>query len=219
MYVIWIVAVRLNPAATLAEYRYASRSGRPIVLRWVWLLIGTSCVCHGTARAQIPEFVVANFSSAMLELSEVQNGELGFRVASGSATNHKSYVGAVWRISWLMGQEVCKFVVRDRMTIVTVDAPAPPAGWKQETIAGFQVVFSPALLASDASSNRAREFLGDHLAETTRLVPAEAVSNLKKVRLWLDLDAAGDSRGLAFYAASPSIGAAARSDRHAERER
>jgi hypothetical protein len=191
------------------------------VLRWLWLLIGVSCACHEAARAENHDIVIANFSNAMLEGSEIQNGrgELGFRVASGYAANHRSSAGAVWRVSWLLGQEVCKFVVRDRMTIVTVDAPAMPAGWKLETIAGFQVVFSPALLRDDASSSRAREFLDDRLAEATRLVPAAAVPHLRKVRLWLDLDPAGDSRGLAFYAASPSNGAASPSDRHAERDR
>jgi hypothetical protein len=189
-----------------------------IVLRWLCVVIVGSCICCGTAGAQGVDFVIANFSNAMLQLFEIQNGrgELVRNIESGYPHGHRGAAGSVWRINWLMGREVCKFAVRDRMTVVTVDAPAVPAGWKKETIAGFQVLFSPTLLRDEASSIRARQFMHDRLNAVTRFVPPAALQNLRRVRLWLDLDASGSSRALAFYTSSPSLFTASPSDRHTE---
>jgi hypothetical protein len=93
---------------------------------------------------------------------------------------------------------------------VTVDVPAVPAGWKKEMIAGFQVMFSPALLREEATSVRVRQIMRDRLGEVTRLVPPTALQHLRRVRLWLNLDPSGFSG--AFYASSPS-------NRHDERAR
>jgi hypothetical protein len=177
-----------------------------------------SCICHGTAGAQSADFVVANFSNAMLQLFEVQNGRGEFvrDMESGYSHSHRGAAGSVWRINWLTGREVCKFVVREPMTIVTVDAPAVPAGWETQTIAGFQVLFSPALLRDEASTVRARQFMHDHLDAATRFVPPAALQHLRRVRLWLDLDASGNSRALAFYKSPPSIFTASPSGRPTE---
>jgi hypothetical protein len=188
------------------------------VLRWLCVVIVASCICRGTAGAQSVDFVIANFSSAMLQLFEIQNGrgELVRNIESGYPRSHRGAAGSVWRINWLLGREVCKFAVRERMTIVTVDAPAVPTEWKKEAIAGFQVLFSPTLLRDEASSIRARQFMHDRLNAVTRLVPPAALQHLRRVRLWLDLDASGSSRALAFYKSSPSTFTASPSDRHTE---
>jgi hypothetical protein len=102
------------------------------------------------------------------------------------------------------------------MTIVTVDTPAVPAGWEMQTIVGFQVLFSPALLRDEASSGRARQFMHDHLDAVARFVPPAALQRLRHVRLWLDLDASGNSRALAFYKSPPSVFTASPSDRPGE---
>jgi hypothetical protein len=175
-----------------------------IVLRWLCFVIATTCICHGTAGAQRVDFVIANFSNAMLQLFEVQNGrgELIRNLESGHPHGHRGAAGSVWRINWLLGPEVCRFTVRERMTIVTVDAPAVPAGWRKETIAGFQVLFSPALLRDEASSVRVRQIMHDRLDDVARLVPPAALQHLRRVRLWLNVDPSGFSG--AFYATWPS---------------
>ncbi len=134
------------------------------MLRWLCFVIAATCICHGAAGAQSVDFVIANFSNAMLQLFEVQNGrgELLGNLESGHPHGHRGAAGSVWRINWLLGREVCKFTVRERMTIVTVDAPAVPAGWKKETIAGFQVLFSPALLRDEASLSSSGDWPGEH---------------------------------------------------------
>ena len=173
---------------------------------------------HGTAGAQSVDFVIANFSNATLRLFEIRNGrgELVRDVKSGYSHGHRGAVGSVWRINWLTGREVCKFAVHERMTIVVVDAPAVPRGWETQTIAGFQVLFSPALLRDEASSVRAHQFMRDQLDAVTRFVPPAALQQLRRVRLWLDLDASGSSRALAFYKSPPSIFTASRGDRPTE---
>jgi hypothetical protein len=183
-----------------------------IVLRRLCFIIAASCICHGTADAENRDFIIANFSTAALELFEIQDGRekpVG-RIYSGYPRHHTSTLGAVWRINWLFGREVCKFVARDRMTVVTIDAPAVPAGWKREMIAGFQVMFSPALLRDEVSSVRVRQIMRDRLSDVTRLVPPTALQHLRHVRLWLNLDPSGFSG--AFYASAPS-------NRHDERVR
>jgi hypothetical protein len=178
-----------------------------VVVRWPCAVIVASCIWHGTAGAQSVDFVIANFSNAMLRLFEIQNGrgKLVRDVEVGYSHGHRGAVGSVWRINWLTGREVCKFEVHERMTIVVVDAPAAPRGWETQTIAGFQVLFSPALLRDEASSARAHQFMRDQLDAVTRLVPPAALQQLRRVRLWLDLDASGSSRALAFYKSPPSI--------------
>src|SRR5262245_52280619 len=99
-------------------------------MRWPCAVIVASCFWHGTAGAQDVDFVVANFSNAVLQLFEIQNGrgELVRHIESGYSHGHRGVAGSLWRINWLTGREVCKFAVRERMTIVTVDAPTVPAG-------------------------------------------------------------------------------------------
>jgi hypothetical protein len=188
------------------------------VLRWLCAVIVPSCIFHGAARAESVDFVIANFSNATLQLFEIQNGrgELVRDMESGNSHGHRGAAGSVWQINWLTGREVCKFAVREPMTIVTVDAPAVPAGWETHTIAGFQVLFSPALLRDETSSVRARQFMYDHLDAVTRFVPPTALQHLRRVRLWLDLDASGNSRALAFYKSPPSTFTASPSDRPPE---
>lgn len=182
------------------------------MLRRLCFVIAASCIFQGAAGAQNRDFVIANFSTAALELFEIQGGQEKFvdRIYSGHPRHHTGKVGTEWRINWLFGREVCKFTVRDRMTVVTVDAPAVPADWKEEAIADFQVMFSPALLREEASYVRARQIMHDRLSDVTRLVPTGAVRHLQRARLWLNLDPTGFSG--AFYAAWPS-------NRHDERAR
>jgi hypothetical protein len=56
----------------------------------------------------------------------------------------------------------------------------------------------------------------DHLDAATRFVPPAALQHLRRVRLWLDLDASGNSRALAFYKSPPSIFTASPSGRPTE---
>ena len=188
------------------------------MLRWLCAIIVASCVCHGAARAQSVDFVIANFSNAMLQLFEIQNdrGELVRNMEPGHSHGHRGAAGSMWRIHWLTGREVCKFALHERMTIVTVDAPAVPPGWETQTISGFQVLLSQALLRKEAASSRAQQFMHDHLDAVTRIVPPAALQQLRRVRLWLDLDASGTSRALAFYKSPPSIPTASPSDRPTE---
>ena len=188
------------------------------MLRWLCAVIAVSCIWHGTAGAQSVDFVIANFSNAMLQLFEIQSGRGEFvrNMESGYSYGNRGAAGSMWRINWLTGREVCKFAVNERMTIVTVDAPAVPAGWGTQTISGFQVLFSPALLRDEAASLRAHQFMHDHLDAVTRIVPPAALQQLRRVRVWLDLDASGSSRALAFYKSPPSIFTASPSDRPTE---
>jgi hypothetical protein len=188
------------------------------VLRWLCAVIAASCTWHATAVAESVDFVIANFSNAMLQLFEIQNGrgEVVRNMESGSSRGHRGAAGSMWRINWLTGREVCKFTVHEPMTIVTVDAPAVPARWGTRTISGFEVLFSPLLLSNEAASLRAHQFMHDHLDEVTRIVPPTALQQLRRVRLWLDLDASGSSRALAFYKSPPSIFTASPSDRPTE---
>jgi hypothetical protein len=188
------------------------------VVRWPCAVIVASCIWHGTAAAQSVDFVIANFSNVVLQLFEIQNGraELVRDMETGYSQGHRGAIGSVWRINWLTGREVCQFTVGEHTTIVTVDAPAVPAGWEAQTIAGFQVLFSPALLRDEESSGRARQFMHDHLDAVARFVPPAALQRLRRVRLWLDLDASGSSRALAFYKSPPSVFTASPPDRPAE---
>ena len=188
------------------------------MLRRLCVVIFASCIWHGTAGAQSVDFVIANFSNAILQLFEIQNGRGAFvrDMESGYSHGHRGAAGSMWRINWLTGREVCKFAVHEPVTIVTVDAPTVPAGWREQAIAGFQVLFSPALLRDETASVRAYQFMHDHLTAVTRFVPPAALQHLRRVRLWLDLDASGNSRALAFYKSPPSILTASPSYRHTE---
>src|SRR5262245_44487717 len=124
-----------------------------VVVAILCLVLVACLTAPRAARSQAADLTIANFSNAELQLLEVRNGadHLIGTVRSSRGLSHPGAAGTAWRIRWLLGDEVCRFVMRDRRTVVTVDAPAMPAGWRQQTVAGFRVLFSPALLRDPAS--------------------------------------------------------------------
>jgi hypothetical protein len=177
-----------------------------LALSWILILLAAS-------SAAGLDFTVANFSNTGLTLSEMRNGqdERPVRIEAGHPFSRKSTAGASWRVRRAdNGGEICRFVTHDVMTVVSVDAPRPPAQWSEEMLAGFRVMFSARLRGNDASFHLARRFIQDRLAEIASLVPSAALKQLRDTRLWLDADPSAG--GGAFFATWPS-------NRHGGRDR
>jgi hypothetical protein len=170
-------------------------------------------MADGGSVARALDFTVANFSSSAVLLSEVRDGhdEGVHRIDSGHPYSRKTLAGAVWRVRRAEdGRELCRLVTRETMTIVSVDAPPSPSGWRREAIAGFTVMFSSRLTSVEPPYQRSRQFIEGRLGEIVRSVPSAALADLRGVGLWLDADSATD--GGAFFATWPS-------NRHAGRSR
>jgi hypothetical protein len=162
-----------------------------------------TCAVGGAAVAQT-DLTVVNFSQVVVELQVGNQGGYLSRgqVRAADLLSYKTSPGARWRLVRSGGgAEICSFTSGDRMTIIRVNAPAPPSGWKRLQLGTNEVFLSPKLQASEAAAGRSLAFLSDRLREIDRLIPAFAKPAMGRVKFWLDLDEQGGSQ--AFYATRP----------------
>ena len=192
----------LTPVRQFDEMSEASLLSRICCAGWA---IVFGCLVPPLGHAREVNFTVANFSSTDLQLYTTHSDaeRLWGRVPAGHPRSHKAGAGTIWRIKRMPdGDDVCSFSLDHQMTVVSIDAPPSPAQWRAESLAGFQVMFSPLLLGEREAADKARIYMQDRLARIARLLPTSALSHLRNVRLWLDLDPSGKPG--AFYSTWPS---------------
>jgi hypothetical protein len=195
----------LTPAGQFEEVS-ASEGWVLSRLRYAGWAIAAACLMLPlSGHAQEALFTIANFSSADVQLYEVRAGaeRLSSEIPAGHPRSHRASRGTTWWIKRTVdSDDVCSFSIDHAMTIVSIDAPSLPSQWRAESLAGFQVMFSPVLLGNREAADEARSFVQDQLADIVRRVPTPAVKQLRRVPVWLDLDPS--ARPGVFYANWPS---------------
>jgi hypothetical protein len=195
----------LTPAGQFEEVS-ASKGWVLSGLRYAGWAIAAAClVLPLSGHAQEALFTIANFSSADIQLYAVRAGaeRLSSEIPAGHPRSHRASRGTTWWIKRTVDSpDVCSFSIDHAMTIVSIDPPPLPSQWSAESLAGFQVMFSPVLLGNREAADEARSFVQDRLADIVRRVPTPVAKHLRGVSLWLDLDPS--SKSGAFYANWPS---------------